>query len=167
MKYFPLRTLIRKLSVTGTFPFCVSKHGTWALVLQRPGVDKEIKEASKYVFCDALLGSLDSWDCPRNSKRYAAVERLKQKWGIKEATEVYVWDISSLFKIDTLVSFGFDPSRISRDFLWGKLSYCIGWSEEDGPPDFNFWTKSAVEKLAGVGFPINCESIPIIDDESL
>ena len=127
-----------------------------------------MKDASKYRFCDALIDSLDSWDCPtRNSKRYAAVEHLKQKWGIKEATEVFVWDISSFFKIDALVSFGFDPRQISRAYLLNRLSYCFGWSEEHGPLHFNVWTKSAVERLAELGFPINCESIPSIDDDSL
>ena len=128
-----------------------------------------MKDASKYRFCDALIDSLDSWDCPtRNSKRYAAVEHLKQKWGIKEATEVFVWDISSFFKIESCVFLGFDPRQISRAYILNRPKYCIGWKEEDEEEflvGFHCWTKSAVERVAELGFPIDCDCVPVVDDE--
>lgn len=167
LTYFPLRTLVRKLPINREGPFCLSKHDTWSPVLHRPGIYEEMEEASE----DALWNVLDKyslyfWDYPSNYKRNdAAVERLMQRKGIKDGEKVFVWDFS-VYEIEFMLSLGFNPAQISRDRLMGRLSNRIGWNneEEEDLAIFNCWTKSALEELKKLGFPVDCKSIPLIDE---
>lgn len=79
------------------------------------------------MLCNALSDSLEFLDYPTNSKTNAAVKHLKQKKGIKEATEAFVWGISSFLKIEYSVSLGFDLSEISQDYLLtGSVIVLVG-----------------------------------------
>ena len=79
-----------------------------------------------------------------------------------------VWDIDSFEQLDQMASIGFDPKLIFRQYALHRLEWYLGvrtwtWSQES--KEFPCWTKSTVDGLSARGYPLDSQSIPVIDDE--
>jgi len=164
LSHYPLNDLLRYLVDNEAF-FCQTAQEAWGIVRRRPDADKGFSEVSEEVLCEEVDRSL--W--PRSVRkefRAAAVVDLPEKWRLVERKCEYlrVCSISQrkFRRIDDLIEKGFNPKYVTRKFAWEKWKVSIGASYF-----FNFftWTRTTVEKLAARGFPVDCNSIPVIDDK--
>ena len=61
-----------------------------------------------------------------------------------------------------MIKRGLDPGKIRSRSFFEMIGHLIG--PRLNQFRFFVWSKSAVEGLAARGFPVNCDSIPVIED---
>lgn len=155
---------------------CQEKEDAWGIVMGRSDAAQAIKGYSEEVLSDFLRNSCLNWTGVKDTSKAAVIKQLPKKWHSEEKTckEIRVWYLAHgyLEEIGSLIEKGFDPRLISRKHALEQLSRYIGaasnndWEASDfHRSDFHTFKRSTVKVLAARGFPIDCDSVPVIDDE--
>ena len=174
--HFPIHDLLEFLAYYNdeeVQDICQSKENAWKIVLKRPDAAQGIKDVSEKLLCgNATL----QWTGVKAPCRAAAARQLPTKWRTAEqrCKDAKVWFCGKIgfANLDNLIEKGFDTKLISRKYVLEQKAQYIGadsfnhWEGNDFfCNDFHAWKRSTVEGLAARGFPIDCDCIPIIDDE--
>jgi hypothetical protein len=88
-----------------------------------------------------------------------AVKQLSQKWPIDNSQiklRLYYLPESAFETLDDYIKRGLDPGQIRLKYFIKKTDRLFHSKSA--------WSKSTVEGLAARGFPIDCDSVPVIDD---
>ena len=162
--HFPLRDLFPFLVVfhDGDADFCLTKREAWSVVSQRSDISKGLKENSEEQLSNYVFAR-SSFSRPIEGKqRAAAVEQLPEKWRVKARTcrfiKVRYLTESSFEELDFLIEKGLDPKLIQRELILKRFCRTSAFT------DLIAWSRTTVEKLAARGFPIDCESFPVISE---
>ena len=167
---FPIATLLRadvmeanathSISVGGFS--CMKPIQFLKLISQRPGARRKLLEASETFLCDWLRITFNRLVVTDPSP---AFRRKLEEQGKMRLEVVCIH--SSFYKVlDDFIAIGFDPKRVSRGYFWAEFSDVIGIG--NGTHDcYYIWKRSTAERLAELGFPVQCDEIPVINDEEI
>ena len=119
-----------------------------------------IKHVSEKVLCDVVLRDVRIGTLAKGSESAS----LSQKWRFDSQLPIHTWYLpkSAFDRLDALMKRGLDPGQIRRGCFFEKLGRLIGVNHNYS--SFSIWSESTVEGLAARGFPIDCNSIPVIED---
>ena len=149
VQYLPLEDSVYATMYKWPINLCLNADAIWRLLSERPGIEMGIKCFSERVLCSVVSKEL-------------TVEHLPQKRRIQLPLRLRFLPESAFERLDDLVKRGLDPGQIRRRYFFERLGHQIGVN------NFNFgthvWSKSSVEGLAARGFPVDCDSIPVIED---
>jgi len=95
-----------------------------------------------------------------------AAKHLPQKWRFDSKFGIQVWFLSeSAFeRLDDLMKRGLDSGQIRLEYFFAFEMFGHLFGVNHNYSFFNVWSKSTVEGLAARGFPVDCDSIPVIED---
>ena len=143
--------------------FCLNADAIWRLLLERPGIEMGIKCISENILCQIVRQELRIGRITGESE--SAVERLSQKWRFDNQLPLRLWFLpeSAFEKLDDLMKRGLESGQIRRRYFFERSGHRIGVNNSIRS-NFSVWSKSAVEGLAARGFPVDCDSIPVIED---
>ena len=156
---------------------CLTKEEAWSIALKRLDAAQAIEEMSEPLLFGLMSMRFD-WSVVKAGSKAAAINQLPNKLHAAERSceETKVWQIyfDNFEKIDFLIERGFNPKLITRKYALERWARYIGadtnndWAT-DGKAfhanNFHAWKRSTVEGLAARGFPIDCDCVPVIDDE--
>ena len=164
IQYLPLEEIIYASAYKDPKYFCLNVDDIWRLLLERPGIKTDIKRISEKVLCQTVFVELQG----RKVESESAVERLSQKWRFDSQSPMQGWVLpkSAFERLDNMMKGGLDSGQIRRRYFFERIGHLIGPRLHVmlDQSEFNVWSKSAVEGLAARGFPVDCDSIPVIDD---
>ena len=165
IQYLPLCDVIIAAIYNLPYLFCpnTSTDVIWRLLSERPGIEMGINCTSEEVLCRVVRRELKMGLVTGDSE--SAVKLLSQKWRFDckiPVMQVCCLPESAFERLDGLIKRGLDPGKIRSRSFFEMMGHLIGPCLDQ----FRFfvWTKSAVEGLAACGFPVNCDSIPVIED---
>lgn len=165
---FPIATLLRadvmEANAThsrsvGGFS-CMTPTQFLKLISKRPGAREKFLEMSETFLCDWVRSKLKQLVVPDPS---SAFRRKLEEQG-KMRLEVVCLGSYFYKVLDDLIAIGFDPKRVSRGYFRAEFSDVIGIG--NGSHDcYYIWRRSTAERLSERGFPLQCDEIPVINDE--
>ena len=160
IQYLPLEDSIYATVYKYPKWFCLKADVIWRLLLERPGIEMGIKHVSEKVLCDVVLRDVRIGTLAKGSESAS----LSQKWRFDSQLPIHTWYLpkSAFDRLDALMKRGLDPGQIRRGCFFEKLGRLIGVNHNYS--SFSIWSESTVEGLAARGFPIDCNSIPVIED---
>ena len=165
IQYLPLNDVIIASIYNLPYLFCpnTSTDIIWGLLSERPGIEMGVKCISEEVLCRVVRRDLTMGVITGDSE--SAVKLLSKKWRFDRKIpfiQVCCLPESAFERLDGLIKKGLDPDKIRSRSFFEMMGHLIGPRLEQ--MSFFVWSKSAVEGLASRGFPVNCDSIPVIED---
>ena len=167
IQYLPLEDSINAFVFKYPRCGCLDADAIWRLLLEQPGIEMSIKCASERVLCRVVRQELRIGRIIEESER--AVERLSQKWCFDSQWPLRLRFLpeSAFERLDDLMKRGLDPGQISLRYFFEQMCHLIGPRVITNNTKFGVWSKSTVEGLAARGFPVDCDSVPVIEDRFL
>jgi hypothetical protein len=162
IQYLPLEDIIYASVYKQTALFCLNADIIWRFLLERPGIEMGIKCISEKFLCQVVQLELDTYQSGKIvEESESAFKHLWKKWRLDTQMSIQVWFLpeSAYEKLDGLMKRGLEPAQIRFEYFFQQMGSFIG-----GQIQFHVWSKSTVEELAARGFPVDCDSIPVIED---
>ena len=166
-QYLPLYESIYASVFKAPRYYCLNADIIWRLLSEQPGIEMGIKCISERILCTIVQRETRIGTLVEESE--GTVKYLSQKWRFGSRMPISVWFFpeSTYERLDGLMKRGLDPAQVRLKGFIEKLGHLFGHRmciTRMRKTSFGVWSKSAVEGLAARGFPVDCDSIPVIAD---
>ena len=146
---------------------CIEDQIIIDLIRKRPGGEKAILAVSGEWLCEWVNRERLVCRYKRIPGAYKEIRNLCRKFNVP-GNSLQICHVSepSFAELKRHLKKGFDPKRIDRDNAIRVLGPHDGREDEEFW-EFQIWAKSTIEKLIELGFPLDCDSLPVLDDDLL
>ena len=159
VNFFPLPTLSHTTASPETH-YCLDTLEFWKIIKSRPDGHQTMKEASAKFFLD--------WIC-QNGRRYKLKQdglptHIQEQRTKGVEVRAYSFLEEGADELDALIAEGLDPKLMSIDDFRKYFKISSDRFKTNYRGHFCYWTRGSIERLAIRGFPVDCDSLPVIED---
>ena len=161
-KYFPWRNLCAVDVEPGLL--CLSQLEMYTLLTKRPDSQQLFEEKTPELLMgyvemhELMLGSPDD-DWRKSAESKALIEKL-EKFGVERIGMRVQWlSQQSLKNVDKLIAIGFDPGKMSTEYIHRELGF------EWGGTTNHVYTKGSIDALLSRGFALDLKRIIILNEK--